>query len=147
MTRGRLEAIWIKRIHQGPMDSVARATLRAGRGIVGSANQGGRRQVALIDREAWDLVMEQLGEYVDPAVRRANLLIGGLSLAASRARVLRVGPCRLRIHGEARPCDLMDEARPGLRHALTPPWRGGAYAEVLDDGEIELGSPVEWADA
>ena len=53
----------------------------------------------------------------------------------------------LRINGETRPCERMDEARPGLRHALTPPWRGGAYGEVLDDGEIELGAPVEWAES
>jgi MOSC domain-containing protein YiiM len=129
------------------MDPVARATFRAGRGIVGNADQGGRRQVTLIDRQHWDLVVDDLGDYVDPAGRRANLLVGGLSLADSRGMILRVGNCRLRLNGETRPCERMDEARPGLRHALTPLWRGGAYGEVLDDGEIELGAPVEWAES
>ena len=143
---GRVEAIWIKRAHRGPMDEAESATLRAGRGIVGNADQGGKRQVTLIDRQVWDLVVEELRDHVDPAARRANLLISGLSLAGSRGKVLRVGSCRLRINGETRPCEQMDEARPGLRHALTPPWRGGAYAEVLDDGEIERGAVVEWVD-
>jgi len=129
------------------MDPVTRATFRAGRGIVGNADQGGRRQVTLIDLQHWDLVIDDLGDYVDPAARRANLLVGGLSLADSRGMILRVGDCRLRLNGETRPCERMDEARRGLRHALTAPWRGGAYGEVLDDGEIELGAPVEWADS
>lgn len=124
-----------------------RATLRAGRGIVGNADQGGRRQVTLIDSHVWDLVVEELCDHIDPATRRANLLISGLSLAGSRGKVLLVGPCRLQINGETRPCDQMDEAKPGLRQALTLPWRGGAYAEALDDGEIEVGAPVEWADS
>jgi MOSC domain-containing protein YiiM len=129
------------------MDPVTHATFRAGRGIVGNADQGGRRQITLIDRQHWDLVMDDLGDYVDPAARRANLLVGGLSLANSRGMILRVGDCRLRLNGETRPCERMDEARPGLRHALAPQWRGGAYGEVLDDGEIELGAPVEWAES
>jgi MOSC domain-containing protein YiiM len=38
----------------------------------------------------------------------------------------------------------MDEARPGLREAMTRNWRGGVFAEVLDDGEIAVGDQVEW---
>jgi MOSC domain-containing protein YiiM len=83
---------------------------------------------------------------VDPSARRANLLISGLSLANSRGRTIRVGACELRINGETRPCERMDEAQPGLRAALGVPWRGGAFAEVLNDAEIELGAPVEWSD-
>jgi kynurenine formamidase len=41
----------------------------------------------------------------------------------------------------------MDDATPGLRRALGAPWRGGAYAEVLDEGEIEVGASVEWVEA
>ncbi len=40
---GTLEAIWLKRVRGGPMDPVASAELVAGRGLVGNANQGGRR--------------------------------------------------------------------------------------------------------
>jgi hypothetical protein len=40
----------------------------------------------------------------------------------------------------------MDEAHPGLRAALGVPWRGGAFAEVLNNAEIEVGATVEWCD-
>ena len=89
---------------------------------------------------------EDLKEYVEPSARRANLLVSGVSLSNSRHPILRIGPCRLRINGETTPCELMDEAHPGLRRARSPQWRAGAYAEVLDDREIEVGAAVEWAD-
>ncbi len=143
---GRLERLWIKRFHRGPMDAVERATLRAGRGLVGNADQGGRRQVTIIARRRWDGVNEALADDVDPALRRANLLVAGIDLDHTRGRTLRVGPCRLLIRGETRPCEQMDAARPGLRGALQPAWAGGAFAEVLDDGEIAVGDAVAWAD-
>ena len=143
---GRLDRLWIKRFHRGPMDAVERATLRAGRGLVGNADQGGRRQVTIIARWRWDGVNEALADDVDPALRRANLLVAGIDLDRTRGRTLRVGPCRLLIRGETRPCEQMDAARPGLRGALHPAWAGGAFAEVLDDGEIAVGDAVAWAD-
>ncbi len=144
---GRLEAIWIKRARLGPMDPVDRATLVAERGLEGNANQGGRRQVTIIARETWERLMGELGASVDPSARRANLMVSGLDLEESRERVLRVGGCRIRIRGETRPCERMDDALPGLRNAMRPRWGGGSYGVVLEDGEIRVGDPVEWVAA
>lgn len=144
MSSGRLEAIWIKRAHRGPMDPVGEATLLAGRGLVGNADQGRRRQVTLIEREVWNRLMGETGGAVPPSARRANLLVSGCSLRETRDRILRVGDCRLRIAGETRPCERMDEALEGLRVAMQADWGGGAFAEVLDDGVIRVGAEVRW---
>ena len=125
------------------MDPVERATLVAGRGIRGNADQRGRRQVTLLSQERWDELTTHLPS-LDPVVRRANLLLAGIDLRASRGKVLLVGPCRVRIVGETRPCEQMDEACAGLRQALAVPWGGGAFGEVLDDGEITVRDAVAW---
>ena len=143
---GRLEAIWLKRMRLGPMDAVDAAQLVTGRGLVGNANQGGRRQVTLIEREVWDALMRSLGSALPPETRRANLMLSGVPLVGTRGRVLRVGEVRLRVYGETKPCEQMEESVPGLRSAMFPDWRGGAFAEVLDDGIIRVGDDIRWED-
>jgi MOSC domain-containing protein YiiM len=143
---GRLEAIWLKRMRRGPMDAVGEARLVAGKGLVGNANQGGKRQVTLMEREVWDALMRETGSAAPPSTRRANLLVSGFPLARARGRVLRVGEVRLRVYGETKPCERMEESVPGLRSAMFPDWRGGAFAEVLDDGPIRVGDDIRWED-
>ena len=142
---GLLEAIWIKRMKRGPMDSMESAMLEKGVGLLGNANQGGRRQVTIIEREVWEKLMSEVQGILSPASRRANLLISGLSLKKSRKRTLLIGCCRIRILGETKPCERMEETWEGLQEAMRQSWAGGVFGEILDDGEILVGDLVYWA--
>jgi MOSC domain-containing protein YiiM len=144
---GRVLAIWIKRAHRGPMDHVTSARFEQDKGIAGNADRGGRRQVTIIEQHAWDAAIEAAGEYVDPATRRANVLISAPSLAGSRGKTLMIGECRINILGETRPCNQMEEAHTGLQQALRPEWRGGVFGRIENNAEVSVGDAVRWADA
>jgi MOSC domain-containing protein YiiM len=146
MPMGRVERIWLKRMKGGPMDPQETATLVAGRGLKGNANQGGKRQVTILSRETWERIAGQLERAPDPAKRRANLLVSGVDLANARGRILRIGGHRIRIYGETRPCEQMEAAAVGLQEGLSEPWGGGVFGEVLDDGEIRVGDEVSVSD-
>jgi MOSC domain-containing protein YiiM len=141
---GRLEKIWVKRAHRGRMDPATDGILDSEKGLRNNANYGGRRQVTIIAAERWAEIEDDLEVEIDPAARRANLLVSGIDLENSRDRVLRVGPCLLRIGGETRPCERMDEAHEGLQEAMKPRWGGGAWAIVVEGGRIAVGDEVAW---
>lgn len=126
------------------MDKVKFAELIVHRGLEGNANQGGKRQVTLVDRDAWKEMTAEMGIEVDPSQRRANLLLNGISLRRTRGQILRIGETRLQIAGETRPCKRMEVACEGLRKAMEPNWRGGVYGEVLAGGRICIGDRVCW---
>ena len=144
MGNGTLQAIWIKRRKGGEMDPVPSATLVPGHGIVGNADQGGERQVTIMEQEVWEELMQQVGGSLPPSERRANLMVSRIRLYNTEGRVLRIGSCRIRIGGEATPCGRMDDAAEGLRELMSEEWRGGAYGEVIGGGEIFVGDPVYW---
>ena len=139
-----LHQIWIKRAHRGKMDGADRSTLIAGRGLAGNANQGGKRQVTLMELERWRQLMDQFRADLDTNARRANLVIEGLDLFDSRGRTLRIGATRLLVHGETLPCERMEETIAGLQSAMRERWGGGVFAEVIEGGEISVGDDVTW---
>jgi len=136
---GQVEALWLKRAIRGPMDPVERAELIVGEGIEDDANRGrSRRQVTVIEREVFDRIRTRLAQ-ASPEMRRANIMVSGVPLADSRGQLLRVGSVRIRIEGETRPCERMDEQCAGLTEALEAEWGGGAYGVVLEGGSIRIG--------
>ena len=141
---GRVERLWVKRAHRGAMDSQSAIELVAGRGVLGSADQRGRRQVTLLEREVWDALTGELGSEAGPEARRANVLVSGINLRGSRGRMLRLGQTRVRVAGEVKPCERMEEAVPGLRSLMFPDWRGGAFAEIIEGGAVAVGDTVAW---
>ena len=74
-------------------------------------------------------------------------MVSDFPLINSRGRTLRIGKCRILIKGETKPCNQMDEALMGLREVMFPDWQGGAFGQVLDDGEIRVGDEVSWEES
>ena len=140
---GRLVGIWLKPVRKRPMKPVESATLVANRGLLGSADQNGRRQVTIISQERWQHVQQELGAALDPALRRANLMVSGIDLAHTRGKRIRVGNCLIEIWGQTRPCERMDEGFAGLQEALRADWGGGVFGIILEGGQVSIGAEVE----
>jgi MOSC domain-containing protein YiiM len=141
---GRLEQIWLKRAHRGSMDAVPSVAVDPAQGLVGSVDRSSRRQATLLEREAWEAMMQEIGAAFDPSARRANLLLSGIRLARTRGGILRIGDVRLEIGGETTPCERMEALHPGLQESMRTDWRGGAFGRFLDAGVLRVGDLVEW---
>ena len=135
---GKVEAIWSKRARGSVMDSSDQATFVEGKGIIGDANFGATRQVTVIEKEVLDRIASELPD-LDPKMRRANIMVSGIRLEDSRDKVITIGDVQIRLRGETRPCEVMDEQCPGLRGALDLHWDGGAHGSVIQGGEIRVG--------
>ncbi|MBU6405561.1 MAG: MOSC domain-containing protein [Alphaproteobacteria bacterium] len=105
----------------------------------------GKRQATLLFEEDWLTACALLGETRAWTIRRANFLVRGIPNPKSAGGLLWIGPVLVEITGETEPCNRMDAQWPGLRAALTPDWRGGVTARVLEGGMVSLGAEVRAA--
>lgn len=107
----------------------------------GSRNK--QTQVTLLSLKSWQQACAECGAELDWTTRRANLLVDDFEFTPSMiGEQIQVGDVLLQISCETDPCSLMDKLHPGLKHALTPNWRGGARCMVLRGGIIKLGDKI-----
>ncbi len=145
-TTGILRAIAHRPLDGQPLTEIQQAHVIPGRGLDTENRKPGKREITFLSAEAWAQTCAELGVVLPWYARRANLLVEGLDLASTIGRTLIVGPIRVAIHGETKPCNLMDQQHSGLRQALSPYHRGGVYGQVLIGGMIHVGDAVRLDD-
>lgn len=142
---GKLLGIAIRVKSKSPMDKHDSAKVSFKEGVLSDfrgRKAGGKRQVTVMSKEAWEIVCEELGSVVPWTTRRANFLIEGISLEATTGQVLKIGSIELEITGELVPCNRMDEQFDGLTSILEKDWRGGVTCLVKSEGEAKLNDEV-----
>lgn len=130
--------LWVRPASGRAPEAQDALELRAGEGIVGDHTLGQKRHVTLIFQEDWNVALLELGMVLPPMARRANVLLSGGRGSDWIGERMRVGECLLEIHGETRPCDLMEKTQAGLRAALEPEGRGGVWGRILEGGQLRL---------
>lgn len=126
----------------GLMVETNRAETLVGLGLRDEPWHQAKRGVTLLSVESWRDACHELGTDLVWTLRRANVLIEGVDLGTLIGRTIAIGDGRYRVHGETKPCGLMDQQHNGLRAALVPAMRGGVHAEVLTAGTIRGGDRV-----
>ena len=137
---GTLQAIYLRPAARLPVKSVESATAITATGLDGDHAVAGKRQITLLSIEAWRTACADLGHDIDPAVRRANLLVEGVDLANSIGSTIQVGPVVIDITGETRPCELLDaNGNVGLCAALRDDLRAGVHGTIREGGALAIG--------
>jgi len=160
---GRVVSIHIAAEASLPMVSVPEARAVAGRGLEGDRyflgtgfysqrpSYGGR-EVTLIETETLEALFggvlnaagETLGIKLDPGQSRRNIATAGVPLNHLVGRRFRVGAVLMRGTRLCEPCKHLEElTRPGVMGGLIH--RGGLRAQILADGLIRVGDPIELA--
>lgn len=131
--------LWIRPAPGAPPVPQDALELVEGKGVVGDHAFGGERHLTLIFEDDWNAAAAELGRTVDPAGRRANVMLSGSRGQRLVGRTVRLGPARLAVHGITRPCEIMERAAPGMQAALEPDGRAGVWGTVIEGGRLQPG--------
>ena len=145
---GKLLAIATKNAKRAPMVLKEETIITTEKGVNGDhRGKPGERQVTVVSQISWDKACQELHNTVPWIARRANLLIDGFTLEDKAGYYLQVGDSVLKITGETKPCDRMDEFFNGLQEALRPEWRAGVTCKVIKSGKVKLGDKVRLSES
>lgn len=139
---GILRAIACRPTDGDSMQLVEQCHVLAKRGIDTENRPHGKREVTLLSAEAWAAVCRELGADLPWHMRRANFLVEGIDLAGMIGNTISLGEVRIHVHGETKPCGIMDEQHKGLCQALVPDGRGGVFGQVTTEGTVRVGDRV-----
>jgi hypothetical protein len=150
---GKVEGLAIAPRAEAPMQLLETAQAYAGRGLHGDRYAAGagtfspradRRpghDLTLIAAEVLD-ELAATGHALDFAGARRNVLTRGVDVNALVGRTFRIGEVICQGRRLCEPCVHLDRlSGPGLLRPLIH--RGGLRVDILADGEIRLGAPIE----
>lgn len=149
---GAVRSIHLARLAGEGMRPVTEARAVPGRGLEGDryfnrvgtySNQPGPdREVTLIESEVLAALEREQGIRLAPNDCRRNLVTSGVRLNQLVGREFRVGGVALRGIRLCQPCAYLERLTvPGVLAALVN--RGGLRAQILTEGVIRVGDPVE----
>ena len=154
---GRVEGIFIAEDAAGPMTGLARVHAVPGVGFEGDRYAAGAgtwskgkdptgRQVTLVQAEALEALRER-GMDVELDASRRNVVTRGVLLNDLVGVRFRVGPVELVGVRRCDPCMHMERLSgvPGIMDGLEG--RGGLRADILTEGDITVGDPIEVPEA
>lgn len=139
---GIIRGIAFRPTDSDPMREIEECRVLVNRGMELENRPPGKRSLTLLSRESWTDTCRDLEADLPWWIRRANLLVEGLDLAATVGHTVEIGAIRVYIHDETRSCKLMDEQHAGLRAALKGEFRGGVFGQVLNEGIIRIGDEI-----
>ena len=122
-----------------PSDAIDAVTER---GIAGDHTFGRMRHVTIVFEDDWRAAAATLGVDVDPAGRRANVLVSGGSGARLVGATIRLGDAVIAVKGITQPCPVMDAAAPGMQAALKPGGLAGVWGRIVRGGTIRPGDEL-----
>jgi len=144
---GHVEAIFVASQPGELPGPVERVRAYAGRGLEGNryfwedGDAPPGRGVTLIAAEAMDAVALEGNISIEPAATRRNVLTRGIDVNQLVGKRFRIGDVECEGVELCEPCAHLESmTEPGVIKALVH--RGGLNADILSDGEINLGDPV-----
>ena len=143
---GKVVGIAVRTEKLGPMREMQQAEATLGGGITEDIEVKPHRGITLLSREQWGETMRELGADLPWHTRRANVLVEGLRPSDLVGLTVRIGAVELHIHGETKPCALMDVYHDGLQEALAPDMRAGVHGQVICAGSFSVGDTVSVVD-